>query len=95
MDTTKDEARYKDLVTRADAVNNAKIRLEAKRDSARSQLKEAMDEAKEAGLDPNNIEEEVQKAQQVLTIKLDNFQADVEAAEAIAKPMLKELQDKS
>ena len=94
MDTTKDEARYKDLTTRADSVNNAKIRLEAKRDSARSQLKEAMDEAKEAGLDPNNIEEDVQKAQQVLTIKLDNFQADVEAAEAIAKPMLKELQDR-
>ncbi len=95
MDISKEEARYKDLVGRADNVNNAKIRLEAKRDSFRSQLKEAMDEAKDAGLDPNNIEEEVQKAHQVLTIKLDNYQADIEAAETIAKPMLKELQDKT
>lgn len=85
------DARYKSLLKRRDAAQQSKVLVEAELAARKRALKEAMEECKKAGFNPDNLPEEIQRAKEVLVIKLDNLSADLDAAEAIMKPMLKEV----
>jgi hypothetical protein len=85
------DARYKALLKRRDEVQKNKLLLEAELGTRKRALKEAMEECKKAGFNPDNLPEEIQRAKEVLAIKLDNLSADLDAAESIMKPMLKEI----
>ena len=82
---------YKALTSRREQLVQNKVRVEAELAARKRSLKEAMDECKKAGFDPNNLQEEIRKAKEVLSIKMDNFRAELEASEEIIKPMLREI----
>jgi len=97
MEADKDieeiETRYKDLVSRKDALSTNKVKVEAEHAALKRQLKDAMEEAKKAGFDPNNLQEEIRHAKEVLLLKMDNFAADLAEGETQIAPMLKALKE--
>jgi chromosome segregation ATPase len=86
------ENRYKELNQRRETLQQSKMRIEAELSSRKRELKNLMKQAEEAGFDPSNLKEDIKRLKQVLTVKLDTFQADLEAAERLIQPMLKEIQ---
>lgn len=86
------DARYKALLKRRDALQQSKVLVEAELAARKRALKEAMEECKKAGFNPDNLQDEIHRAKEVLAIKLDNFAADLDAAEAIMGPILKEVE---
>jgi len=86
------EAEYKQLNQKREAVNQGKMQVVAELGATKRDLKATMEECKKAGFDPDNIQEEVRRSKEVLSIKLDNYRADLATAEAQLKPMLKEIQ---
>jgi len=85
------ENRFKALNQRREALQQNKMQVEAELNSRKRELKNLMKLAEDAGFDPSNLKEEIRRLKQVLTVKLDTFQADLEAAEKIVQPMLKEV----
>lgn len=86
------ETRYKTLMARHDELGKNKVEIEAELAARKRELKKLMKQAKEAGFDPDNLKEDIQRKQQVLAVKLDSFEADISAAEQIVQPMLREIQ---
>ena len=86
------EARYQALMVRHDKAGKNKVEIEAELAARKRELKKLMQQAKDAGFDPDNLKEDIQRKQQVLAVKLDNFDADMSAAEKIVQPMLREVQ---
>lgn len=89
---TELESRYKEFTRRRDRLQQNKMLVEAEHASRLRELKNLYKQAEEAGFDPNNIKEELRRRTQVLVVKLDTFQADLEAAEALMQPMMQEIQ---
>lgn len=85
------DVEYKTLSARRNKLVSDKLRVEAECNTRKRLLKEAMAECKEAGFDPNNLQEEIRRAKEVLTIKMDNFRTELDASEEIIKPMLREI----
>jgi chromosome segregation ATPase len=85
------ENRFKTLNQRRETLQQNKMQIEAELSSRKRELRNLMKQAEEAGFDPSNLKEEIRRLKQVLTVKLDTFQADLEAAEKIIQPMLKEI----
>lgn len=87
------EARASRLSSRIEALEKAKFAIEAERDARKRALKSLMDECKkELGIDPNDLEDEIKKSKEVLSVKLQIVERDVEAAEKLLNPMLAEIQ---
>jgi septal ring factor EnvC (AmiA/AmiB activator) len=84
--------RYQSLMERHKDIEKAKLQVEAELAASKRELKKLMQQATDAGFDPNNLKEDIQRKQQVLAVKLDNFEADLSAAEQIIHPMLREIQ---
>jgi len=97
MEADKDiediEAKYKDLVARKDTLQANVTKVSTEHAVLKRQLKDAMEEAKKAGLDPNNLQEEIRRAKEVLLLKMDNFSADLTEGETQIAPMLKALKE--
>jgi chromosome segregation ATPase len=85
--------RYETLTAKRETLSQNKVKLEAELSARRRALKKVMDEATEAGYDPNKIQEELQRAKEVLDLKLDNFKTELEEGESMVRPMLKELRE--
>jgi ribosome recycling factor len=85
------DVRFKTLLKRKETVQQSKVQVEAELSARKRALKEAMEACKKAGYDPDNLQDEISRAKEVLAIKLDNFSADIDAAEAAMRPMLKEI----
>jgi hypothetical protein len=86
-------AKYEGLTTKRETLSQNKVKVEAELSARRRVLKKVMDEATEAGYDPNKIQEELQRAKEVVMVKLDNFAAELEEGENMVRPMLKELRE--
>lgn len=54
-------------------------------------LKRIMDEARAEGFDPNNLEEEIRRRQEVAKVKLDTWESELKDATKIVEPMLREV----
>jgi len=85
--------KYEGLTTKRETLSQNKVKVEAELSARRRILKKVMDEATEAGYDPNKIQEELQRAKEVVMVKLDNFAAELEEGENMVRPMLKELRE--
>lgn len=83
--------KYKSLSTRREALQQSKTRIEAELEARKRALKAHMDAAKKDGFDPNTLREDIKRIQEVLAIKLDNFEAELDEAEQKMKPMLDEI----
>jgi septation ring formation regulator EzrA len=84
--------KYNNLVTRLDAYKQNKAKIDAVRDTYKQSLKKVMDEAKKIDVDPDKIREELQRAYEVLALKVEVFGTEIEEGENIMRPMLKEIQ---
>lgn len=92
MSTEELETKASDLKSRIDSLSQKKMTVEAELSSRKRHLKSLMDECRKENLDPNNLEEEIQKVRQTLTVKLQILDRDVTAAEKILNPMIAEVQ---
>jgi chaperonin cofactor prefoldin len=86
-------ARYENLSARRSELIQNKVKIETVLTERRRTLKKVMDEATEAGLDPNKIQEEVQRAKEVVMMKIDNCEVELTEGENILRPMLKEIRE--
>jgi hypothetical protein len=87
------EEKASKLSTRVEALEKAKLAIEAERDARKRALKALMDECKkELGIDPNDLEDEIKKSKEVLSVKLQIIERDVEVAEKVLIPMLAEIE---
>jgi hypothetical protein len=86
-------AQYEGLVTRRDALQQNKAKLDAEFSARKRVLKKVMDETREAGYDPDKIKEELQRTEEVVRIKMEVFKTELEEGENIIRPMLKEIRE--
>jgi chromosome segregation ATPase len=81
------ETKYKGLVQRRNDLQRDKDKIEATLEAHKHTLKGLLDQAKKEGFDPNNIQEEIKRAKEVLVLKINTFSADLDEAEKIMRPM--------
>ena len=87
--------RHGNLITKLDNFKQGKTKVEAVLDSRKQSLKKVMDETVKAGFDPNKIREELQRAVEVVTLKIEVLATELEEGEVQLRPMLKEIQGAS
>lgn len=93
MENAEDiDVRYKRLTEKREALLTQKIKLDAELAARRKALKEIMEECKKNGFDPDTLSEDLKKMKEVLLVKLDVFEADLNDAESQIKPLLKEIE---
>jgi hypothetical protein len=85
------EQRWKRLTSRREDIIRSKTKVETILDSRKKILKETISACRVAGFDPDTLVEEVRRKKQVLSLKLDAFDADLTSAEQMLAPMLKEI----
>lgn len=85
------ENRYNSSLARRDVLKNNISTISAELSAHQRNLRKLMDEAIENGHDPDNLKEEIRKDIEVVSLKLDAFEADLEAGEKIVKPMVDNL----
>lgn len=78
------------LRDRQELVNNVTT-IKAELSARKNSLKQVMDEAKEAGLDPNNLAADIRRDSEVVKVKLDAFESEIRDAKKLVDPMLKEM----
>jgi hypothetical protein len=88
-------AKYEGLVSRREALSQGVVKVETVLTERRRALKKVMDEAIAAGIDPNKVQEELQRLREVLDLKVNNFAVELEAGENLLRPMLKEVREGS
>jgi hypothetical protein len=86
------ETEYKDLIKRISSLSEDKMRVDATLSSRKQRLKEVMEEAKEAGIDPDNLSDNIKKLKTILTTKMEVMKADIETAERIIKPVVETIE---
>jgi predicted nucleic acid-binding Zn-ribbon protein len=72
------DEKYKRLTQRRDLLQKDKNRIEAELEARRRNLKTQMEAAKKEGFNPDNLKE-------------DNFEAELDEAERVMRPMLDEI----
>jgi hypothetical protein len=82
------EKRWEELQERKNTILQNKAKVEAVLDSHKKALKEAIQECKDAGFNPDTLPEDIKKAEEVYSVKLDNYKADLDAAEKLLAPMV-------
>jgi chromosome segregation ATPase len=87
------EARHKRLIERASALEKSVTKVEAELEAHKRVLRQHIDECRKAGFDPNNLEDEISRCMEVISLKLDTFEADIKAGEALISPMLDEIRN--
>jgi len=85
------EIRYKKLSERRDQLKLDHGTVTAHLEARQKNLKKYMDECRELGFDPNNLETEIIRLRSIIELKMNTFEADLEAGEKIVKPMLEDI----
>lgn len=87
------EADYKRLTSDRDTLVANKMKLEAELGTRKRQLAELLEEfkAKHPDKNPNNLAEDIRHLEEVLALKLSNFDAELSAVRDQMAPMMKEL----
>lgn len=91
MDNSDIEDRYKSLSSRREALASNVMKVNAELNARKRALKDAMEECKKAGFDPDKLAEEIKTMKEVLVVKMDIFEAELKAAEDQVRPMLREI----
>ena len=85
------EKRFKELKTRSQTANDNLTKIVTVLDMRRRDLKDKMQACRDSGNNPETLEQDINRACEVLDIKMNNAEADLTAAEEIMAPMLKEI----
>jgi archaellum component FlaC len=83
--------RYKKLVSQHKEVSDNYTLVNSELQARKNSLKRLMDEVREEGFDPNNLESEVRRMTEVVRVKLNTFSDEIETAKKIIDPMIKEI----
>lgn len=86
---------YEGLTTKRETLAQNKLKVEAELSARKRALKTVMDDTRKAGYDPEKIGEELQRAKEVVMLKMNVFKAELEEGENMIRPMLKELREGS
>ncbi len=86
------DAKASKLKARCAEIEKAKLAVEAELNSRKRALKNLMDECRKEGYDPNTLEEDIRHNRQVLMVKMELLEKDVETAEKTLAPMMTEIQ---
>lgn len=85
------EKKYQELNSRRETLLASKLKIEAELAARKRALKEAMDECKKLGLNPDTLADDLKTMREVLNVKISVFEADLNSAEEAMKPLLKEI----
>ena len=85
------DTKYKNLCQRRDLLQRDKDRIEAELEARKRALKTQMEAAIKDGFNPDTLQEDIKRSEEVMTLKLGNFEAELNEAEKAIKPMLDEL----
>lgn len=86
------EQRYKEITERIEKAKDGKMKVDAELNTRKRSLKEAMEEAKAAGFDPDSLPTDIQKTKEVLITKMDLIQNDLDRTEERLEPMLRSIE---
>jgi hypothetical protein len=84
--------KYKGLTERRDKLTANKLKLEAELNARKRALKEAIDQCRADGFNPDTLADDIEKLKEVIRVKMDIFEADLKTAEEQISPILKEIQ---
>lgn len=85
------ETKYKSLAARQAKLASNKALLEGALTARKKALKDAMDEARKEGFNPDTLSDDIRRNKEVLALKIVTLEADIVSAEEIINPMLKEI----
>jgi chaperonin cofactor prefoldin len=85
------EAKYKELSAKRETLVTNKMKVDAELAARKRALRDAMEECKKMGFNPDTLAEDIKKMKEVLNVKLSVFEADLVSAEEAIKPLLKEI----
>lgn len=85
------ENRYKTLVRRREALALNKAKVDQELASRKKALKENLEACKAAGFNPETLEDDIKKSTEILSLKLDAFEKDLDSADQILTPMVRDL----
>ncbi len=85
------EKQWEDLQAKRNSLLQAKTKIETILDAKKKDLREAIQECKDAGYNPDTLANDIKKAEEVCSLKLENYKADLDAAEKILTPMIESI----
>lgn len=83
--------RHKELLERRSTLERQKASILTLKKERTNRLAGLMAKCREAGFEPNDLREQVQHLASVAKVKLDTWNAEIEASENMIKPMLSEI----
>ena len=86
------ETRYKNSVAARDKIIQSKVKIEAALSERKKNLREAMEKCIELGYNPDTLEEDIKKLEEIILVKLSVFESDLNTAKDMLDPMLKEIE---
>ena len=86
------EQRYKDSLAKRDRILQSKMKIEAALTERKKSLREAMEECKKLGFNPDTLSDDLKKMKEVLLVKLSVFESDLNVADEALTPMLREIE---
>lgn len=86
------ETRYKACLAKRERVLQSKLKVEAALSERKKNLREAMEECKKLGYNPDTIADDLKKMKEILLVKLSVFESDLNVADEALAPMLKEIE---
>lgn len=85
------ERRFKDVQIRLRRAQDNKTKIQTVFDIRKKELRDEIQKCKDAGHNPDTLESDINDACEVISIKIDNFEADLKVAEDQIEPMLQEI----
>lgn len=85
------EDRYKSLIRRKERLSIDKAKVDQELASRKKSLKETLEACKAAGFNPDTLEDDIKKSTEVLSLKLDAYEKDLDSADQILSPMVQDL----
>jgi len=86
------DVRYKEYMAKRETVIKNKLKVEAALTERKKRLKEAIEECKSLGYDPETLVDDIKKLREVLITKLSVCESDLQEVETQLAPMLKEIE---
>jgi len=84
--------RSQELNERRTDLNNKNNLIQAELTARRRQLQQVIKEVTDEGLNPNDLKDEITSTTEIAEMKLNSLSADLDAAEKIIIPLLKEIE---
>ena len=86
------ESRSKSATARYNVLVTSQMKVEAEHEARKRALRSITDDCRKAGFNPDTIADEIKKMKEVISVKLDVFEADLTSAEDQIRPMMKDIE---